>query len=299
MPVLANGPLRVEVLPQLGASVSSLTFQNGDQVCQMMRPAPSNTSNPSDTNFLLAPYSNRIRDGAFSFRGKNYQLANSKSHAIHGDLRSRKFDVVGQTQTMVLLQFDSKSVDDFNFPFSLRYRVQYELSAHKLRCVLHITNTDNKIAPVGGGFHPYFPRSLQENKGEEDAQLQFDARRIYLYQQEPLPDDPPVSIPDKFRFSSKSKIRDGIDHCYEGWDGEAEISWPKSGVWMRMLAPEPLRHLVLYTPAGQDYFALEPVSNCTDAFNLADQGMRNTGIIELAPGDSCKLEMSLLIGFSS
>ena len=296
MPVLASGPLKLEVLPQLGASISSFTFQNGDHVCHLMRPAPSGTDNPSDTNFLLAPYSNRIRDGAFSFQGNSYQLENSKSHAIHGDLRSRKFDVVGKSQNMVLMQFESKSVDDFNFPFSLRYRVQYELSSHKLRCVLHITNTDEKVAPVGGGFHPYFPRSLQENKSEEDVHLQFDARKIYLYQKEPLPDSPPATIPEKFLFRDRSKIREGIDHCYVGWDGEAQMSWPKTGVWMRLSAPEPLQHLVLYTPAGQDYFALEPVSNCTDAFNLADQGVEDTGIIEIAPGDSCKFEMSLIVG---
>ena len=45
----------------------------------------------------------------------------------------------------------------------------------------------------------------------------------------------------------------------------------------------PLDFLVVYSPAGEDYFCAEPVSHCTDAFNLARQGRRDTGMLTLGP----------------
>ena len=50
-----------------------------------------------------------------------------------------------------------------------------------------------------------------------------------------------------------------------------------------MAAERPLSFLTLYTPAGEPYFCAEPVSNITNAFNLAP-GRDDTGLIVLAPG---------------
>ncbi len=43
---------------------------------------------------------------------------------------------------------------------------------------------------------------------------------------------------------------------------------------------------VVYTPAGRDFFCVEPATNCIDGFNLADAGRTDTGTIVLAPGDT-------------
>ena len=53
-----------------------------------------------------------------------------------------------------------------------------------------------------------------------------------------------------------------------------------------MTATAALGFLVVHTPSGEDYFCAEPVSNCTDAFNLvhtrADTGMLVRGSDALA-----------------
>ena len=42
--------------------------------------------------------------------------------------------------------------------------------------------------------------------------------------------------------------------------------------------------LVVYTPVGRDFFCVEPATNCIDAFNLADVGRTDTGMLVLDPG---------------
>ena len=51
-----------------------------------------------------------------------------------------------------------------------------------------------------------------------------------------------------------------------------------------MTADPLLQFLVVFTPPGEDFFCVEPVSNCTDAFNQPAEG--DGGARILAPGES-------------
>jgi len=62
------------------------------------------------------------------------------------------------------------------------------------------------------------------------------------------------------------------------------IAWPEWNAGLRIDADPPLGFLVVYSPRGEDFFCAEPVSHCTDAFNLARQGRRDTGMLTLEPG---------------
>ena len=71
-----------------------------------------------------------------------------------------------------------------------------------------------------------------------------------------------------------------LDNAFVGWNGRAEISHPA----LIIEVTSPLRVLVVYTPPDEDFFCVEPVSNVTDAFNLAATGQPDTGLIVLPPG---------------
>jgi len=42
-------------------------------------------------------------------------------------------------------------------------------------------------------------------------------------------------------------------------------------------------HLVVYTPADEGFFCVEPVSNITDAFNMLARGETGHGVLVLEP----------------
>ncbi|CAH1694794.1 hypothetical protein CHELA1G11_21671 [Hyphomicrobiales bacterium] len=78
-----------------------------------------------------------------------------------------------------------------------------------------------------------------------------------------------------------------LDNVFAGWSRRASISWPERGAALDLESEAPLDFLVLYTPPGEDFFCAEPVSNITDAFNVAKEGIESSGLITLAPGESC------------
>jgi aldose 1-epimerase len=54
----------------------------------------------------------------------------------------------------------------------------------------------------------------------------------------------------------------------------------------------------VYTPPGASYFCAEPVSHCTDAFNLAAQARDDTGMLVLEPGASVSAAVRLRPGLA-
>ena len=82
-----------------------------------------------------------------------------------------------------------------------------------------------------------------------------------------------------------------LDHCFYGWDGAAEIAYPAAGYGLRLHASTALRHAVLFTPEGRDFFAFEPVSHSNDAINRVAPGALGA-MRRLAPGEEMTAHIS-------
>ena len=290
MEILENNLLRVTVLPELGASLGSLELRQGGFWLPILRPTSlaswSGGHSPDTSCYALAPYSNRIRQGQFSFEGQLYSLQPNwpgTSQPQHGEVHQRVWSVVSSSNTRLDCTLEAGADPQLNFPFSFFTRIIYTLGPDWLEMHLALTNTDNRRMPAGLGFHPYFVRHLGLSG---DAVLQFRAGQIYLTDESRLPTEPAAELRSEWDFArGRSLTGAQLDHVYANWPGEAWLRWPGSG-WMLHLTADPLfSHLVVFT-APDGSVALEPVSHATDGFNLLAQGWPNTGVRVLEPGES-------------
>jgi aldose 1-epimerase len=133
--------------------------------------------------------------------------------------------------------------------------------------------------PAGLGFHPYFPRAT-------GCSLTAGVGPMWATDAEVMPT---ALVPADARLASTQglPIADvALDNAFTKWRRRATIRWPQRGAMLRLDADPPLGFLVVYSPPGESYFCAEPVSHCTDAFNLAAQGDADTGMLVLQPGAS-------------
>ena len=290
---LNNGKLRLRLDPEIGGSIVDFSVKPEGQWIQIMRPGEEPLSKSSNaSSFVLIPYSNRLRDGRFSFADKSYQLRNAEKHAIHGDVRDRPLTVLEHTEDGVVLEFNSQEVSDLNFPFRFSARVTYALVGFELTSRIKLMNTGNEPMPAGCGFHPYFHRRLPGSTGE--VELQIKVGGVYPGDT-PLPTGPAVPIGPEQDFSIQRSLNRVLDHCFAGWDRRALIEWPGSGVTARIQADQGMEHVILFSPEGQDFFALEPVTNSNDGFNLLAQGYTNCGVVILKPGEALNTGFRIFI----
>jgi aldose 1-epimerase len=287
---LENDFWKLEVAPNLGASVKSLSAKQGTSPQQVMRVTPDEalggTSASPFSSFALAPFSNRIRDAKFVFENQQYQLkATAKDGSTqHGDVRNRPWRVT-RGENSLECAIDSRDFADFNFPFPICMKVIYALRDNIFETQLELENVGQHRMPAGFGLHPYFVRTLA---GSIDVQLQFGAAGIFETDSSFIPSEGMKPIPQNYDFSRSRFVGDTpINHVFGGWDGTALLEYDLMDAATKTLkleASEVFSHLCVFaSPDGA--LAVEPISHCTDGFNLLARGVEGTGVKVLEPGE--------------
>jgi aldose 1-epimerase len=282
---IENYAWRLSLLPQLGASPIRLEAKIDGHWQDIMRPAPTErlgaTSSAKFSSYTLAPWSNRIPNGQFSFAGENYQLiinSPKEQTARHGDVQDRAWKVINHGLSLEC-SFDSSWYPDINFPFAFAMTITHTLKNSMYITTMSLKNTGSSPMPAGMGIHPYFLRRNSTPK------LRFNAEHIYLTDSSNVPTKAAENIPERFDFTNLKPLDDlGIDHVYRGWDGILELIW--EDITLNLEASEIFEHFVVFTGAPDQTIALEPITHATNAFNLAHNGIENTGHRVLEPEET-------------
>ncbi len=286
---LESAAWKLIVAPQTGGSVAGLYVRAGQAWLPLLRetsPEAIEAKNPSKfASFTLAPFSNRIRDARFSFRGTVYQLrpTSDDGSTQHGNVRGRPWTVTQADETVLECQLDSRDFTDFNYPFPLTVTIRYEVEGEALRIRLSLTNVGDEAMPAGFGLHPYVNRVLGNST---ELQLSFDAAGLYETDETFIPSEGIKPVPSEQDFSRARAVGEqAFNHVYGGWDGQARLTWPGSGAAIDLSCNEVFSHLVLFT-APDGTLGIEPVTHATDGFNLLARGVAGTGVQVLETGET-------------
>lgn len=278
---LRDGRASVAVAPEIGGAIAAYRWRVGDSVVDWMRPASENALRTRDVErlscFPLFPYSNRVRGGRFRFGGRDIALpapSGADPHAEHGHGWRRAWEWEQLAPNRMAFRY--RHAPDA-WPWAYEAGQLIELTERTLKVTLSIGNLGTAAMPCGMGLHPYFPRC-------DGSRLTAPVERMWRTDADVLPVELEFCSPERDPARGIRIGDESLDNCFVGWSGRARIDWPGESRSLAIDADPPLRALVLYTPPQEDFFCVEPVSNVTDAFNLASAGRDDTGILVLAPG---------------
>jgi aldose 1-epimerase len=288
---IAAGDLTLDLAPGAGGAVAA--FRAG--ATPLLRP----TSDPEEADvramaaYPLIPYSNRIAGGRFVFDGTAHALRlNFGDHpnSIHGNAWQRAWTVAeaGPDAARLTLDHDPARDGADGWPFAYRAEQRFALDARGLTLTLRVENAAPRGAPAGLGWHPFFPL-------RDGTTLRFDAARVWLNDADMLP-VAQVDAPRDWDFHAPRPPRGaGLDNCFAGWGGSADVAWPDAGLALRMTAGAPFGHLVVYTAVSGETVAVEPVSHMNDAVNRMGDTPGH-GLRTLAPGEALEGTIRLDVG---
>jgi aldose 1-epimerase len=272
---LACGAWELDLLPALGGAIAALRRDGAD----IFRPTPHDAQHPLEAAcFPLVPYANRIADGRFSFEGERYVIPRNvadQAHPLHG---------TGWLQPWTVEQSDERSATlhyrhgaDDGWPWAHHAEQRIVLGDEGLHVTLSLTNTGDRAMPFSLGLHPYFTKAGV-------SCLRFDAERMWLIDDAFLPTEPaPADRLGDWAAGETVERTSLIDNSYEGWSGTATISRNDGDL---RLAGTNTPFLHVFTPPGEPYFCVEPVTAMPDAFNRAVPAV-------LQPGESHAITMTL------
>jgi aldose 1-epimerase len=286
--LLRSGDLELELWPSLGGSVAGFAWQRAGGRVELMRRATARALPESDAremaSFPLFPFSNRVKDGRFTFGGREVQLLQNTppDHPIHGHVWQRPSQLVARSSDAAELVCRYPGGD---FPWAYTARQRFQLTPSALEVELELVNDSASPMPCGFGMHPYYERT-------ERVRLTALAPVRWVGSQYLLPEwsEP---VPAAWNFSSPRELSPlaEMDGCFGQFAGKARLEWPEKGVALEIESDPIFGVMILYVPAGQSFFCLETVSNVNDAFNLEARGVAGNGTIVLPPGQSVRGSM--------
>lgn len=251
MLILDNGDIELRIAPERGGGVASFRWRGRD----IFHTRPGAPGPLALGCFPLSPFSGRIAQGRFSAQGqkvtlkRNHPSDRNHPHTLHGFDWLASFDVIEISATRAVLKRQYEKAD---WPWPYETEQVFTLTNEGYTHDLAVTNRGETPMAAGLGLHPFFPR--------DGARLSLHADGVW----ETTAD----RIPARWRALDRAPDWLGagaIDHCFSGRRGAIVLDWPSHRL---MIEPDAaFAFTVAFTPPGEAYFCVEPVSHMPDAVN--------------------------------
>ena len=271
------GDFALGIAPAAGGGMTHLDWRSLELLRSASRDAVATRDPLGLSCFPMTPYVSRITDGVFTWGEVTTKIAPNMAggaHPLHGIGWRKPWQVTNQTDSGVCLELTHTG--DQDWPWAFVTRQHFEIFEDYFEHILAVESRDTRAFPSSLGPHPYF--------NAQGATITFGAQALWEISGESLPTQmaaPPVV--DRLGAGISASDLD-LDHCFEGWDGQAGIAWPSHKLVLKAKCAldgvdYPCTRLQLYTPQGEDFFCLEPVTARCVAFGEADP--RQHGVVSL------------------
>jgi aldose 1-epimerase len=249
---------------------------------------------------VLLPWPNRIEDGQYEFEGTSYQTPitePARHNALHGLSRWMNWTAAQHTGDRVAMSLVLHPQD--GYPFTLRFDVDYRLSAGGLSVRTTASNVGREAAPYGAGHHPYLTVGtlIDEAHLKLPALMRLEANDRLLPTGRVLPNRGTEYDFLELRAVGSTRMDTAFANLIPDSDAllrvhlQAAGGEPRVTLWM-----EPAyRFLMVYTPDDirdrarrRRSIAIEPMTCAPNAFRSGD------GLIVLQPGESWSSSWGIL-----
>ena len=283
-PRLASGPLELRLAPGRGGGIAGFTCcaVSGGEI-PIFRGLEGDDPSPTALgSFPLVPFVNRVRGGAFTFRGRRVTLAVNMPpdpSPLHGQGWLAPWEVEELSGDRAILVYRHRAGE---WPWGYEARQTFALDEAGLTLDLDCTNRSDEPMPCGLGQHPFFhctPRT----------RLDTGVASVWTIDERVLPVE---KLPATGRFDLSDRLVCGqdLDHGFGGWSGRATISDPALPFRIEMSSPD-AGFFQLYSPPSGGLFVAEPVSHANAALNAPEEEWEELGMRVLEPGGTMSLRM--------
>lgn len=272
------------VVTEVGATLRSLTV-DGEEVLWTF---PETDTPQLCSGQQLIPWPNRIRDGRYTFDGKEQQLDITeppRTTALHGlgrfipwRLESRTSNEVVQTAII----YPQNGWDGL-----LAMSISHRLSDAGLTVRVTAENIGANRFPYGYGAHPYVAADLAT------AVLTIPFRKELLVDEVRLLPDELSDVTEPHDFRGGRTVGDTVlDTAFFEPEASWEVSVASAERTVTFWADDSMRWGQVFTAPTRDAIAIEPMTCGPDAFN---EGPTHDGVIVLEPGESTSCEWGVRI----
>lgn len=234
---------------------------------------------------VLYPTPNRVANGAFTFEGQRYPMS------MHGMANHMAFELQescvteDEVQVVGTLEFSEGTEAYAKFPFKSVLTMSVTITYDSVKVSYTVENKEDKALPYGIALHPFFMKLGK-------SLCKTSAKSLMEMTEEKLPTGELIDIKgtlyDLSEYIDVESVQ--LDHVYTGIEEvpQAEILYPKIGLKVELESSKEFTHLVVFTPANQNFFCIENQSCSTNAHNMYAKGFEEVSGLEIVQPHTSK-----------
>ena len=279
---LAAGSLELELAPDVGGAITAFEHVANGKTTPVLRRSPEPLHSVLEAaSFPLVPFVNRIRGGAFSFRGKDVTLAPNMAgdpSPLHGQGWLQPWRVERSNGVEAEILFDH---DAGEWPWSYQARQYFLLDETGVTTSISCRNMSPEPMPCGLGIHPYFycgPRT----------RIRTSVDHVWTVDDKVLPVAKERAI-GRYDIADSLVCGRDLDNGYGGWGGSALLTDPDWPFDVELSSPA-VGFFQLSSPPQGGIFVVEPVTHANDALSRPEEEWADLGIRILDPGEMMELQ---------
>lgn len=280
---LRAGKLQLEIAPELGGSIVAFERVDSRAALPILRDARDASNVLEASSFPLVPFVNRIRNGRFSFRGREVSLTANMAgdlNPLHGQGWLSPWQVEEGGGANALLRYRHRPGE---WPWDYDATQEFALDEHGLSIVLACLNNSTEPMPCGLGQHPYFQCG-------HNTRISADVQCAWTIDEQTLP-VAKVAAAHRYSLDDRRICGQDLDNGFGGWSGEVSIRDPNWPFDLRLSART--NYLHIYSPLDSNFFAAEPVTQANATLNEPEEKWPELGLKVLAPGEETSLEIRI------
>ena len=160
--ILKSGNVEIAVADR-GAELRSYKV-NGEEFMWGRKPEFWAASSP-----VLFPFVGTIKNGAYSYNGKNYEITTR-----HGFARTEDFELVEKTEKSLKFRFCSNKETLEKYPFEFELFITYTIVGNTLEIEYNAVNRNDSDMYFSLGTHPAFALDVNDDIKLSDYYLEFE-----------------------------------------------------------------------------------------------------------------------------
>lgn len=295
-----NNKEYVSILPSVGGMLLNLELLIGSKMISVLETYSSEEElneilGNSFKGSLLFPFPNRIGDGTYKYKGKDYALPinfPNEHNAIHGLVYNKELKLTNTELTEEYGQIELTYVSDTalsGYPFKFELTTLFRLDIEGIVTITNkVKNSDSNSIPIGIGWHPYF--SLGESV--DNLKLAFPAKELFKVDGKMLP----TGETENYNAFNELNIigNTQFDTCFsidlEHTTAEVLLLSNALNAGIKIwhdTGKDKYNFLQVYTPPHRNSIAIEPMTCLPNAFNS------ERGFQELEPGETMELSWGI------
>ena len=149
------------------------------------------TDNPNVYGMPLLFPPNRIKDGVYTFQGREYRFPinePARHHHIHGVLSISEFEVSELKEDYVRFSYQATKAKPYlEFPHQFTVNLEYSVSEKGLFQRLTVQNDGEWDMPFGAGFHTAMNVPFMPGGTREGCTIRVTAGKIWPYDERIMP----------------------------------------------------------------------------------------------------------------